>query len=190
MRRGPRTYPREIADEALRATEEAVTGLPGDVGVALLRIQALEYYQDKEAALGFVRGLPEELQTAPDLRVRKARLLEPAREERTDSALLSVLEIYEGVLEEDPDHLGAHMGAAHVQRVLGNESAQRQHYERAAELSPSTWIHDMLWMEIDSDTTLTQEEKNERIAADVHRVWRVTNPPPAVGPPWRRTSTT
>jgi tetratricopeptide (TPR) repeat protein len=172
------TYPREFAEEALETTERAVAGLPDDVGVALLRAQALEDYEDKESALGFLGSLPEELQKATDVRVKKARLLEPEREERTDSALLSVLEIYQGVLEEDPNHLQAHMGAAHVQRVLGNEEARRQHYGRAAEISPSSWVHDMLWMEIDTDTTLSQEEKTARIAEDVHRVLETHEPSP------------
>jgi hypothetical protein len=164
-------YPRDFPDEALEASERAVAGLPGITEAILVRGRALSLFVDPDSALAFEEALPAELRRDPAVRAMRADLLRSARSERSDASPEHQLAILEEILEEDPDHLEALMGVAYVHTLdFDDEETALEYFERAAATTPSPMVHETLWSQIERDTTLTWEEKVERISADVRGV--------------------
>jgi hypothetical protein len=164
-------YPYRDREEVMAACDKAIAGLPGNPDPLILRAEMLLRYQDRESALAFLDALPEPMRSHPDISiVRVSHLLPPARE-RSDADVRSIIESYEGILAEDPDHVLANYGfGMFLMGIEGGGERGRTYLEHAASLSSSPMPHSRLWQQIVKDPDLDAEGRSSQVAADVHYV--------------------
>jgi len=168
---------KDQADDAMEASEKALTGLPDLTDAVILRGRTLFFFQDPDSAMAFVGTLSESQLAHPDVRVALAEAQLEAGlptafvADDVDQALEALLEearlAYEGILQEHPSHIAANLGA---QQFTQDDEAASEYIQRAVDQSFSPAAHIWLWQIIQSDSTLTEEQKTERISADVHAV--------------------
>jgi tetratricopeptide (TPR) repeat protein len=164
-------YPPRNRDEAMGAVEKAVAGLPGNPDPLILQAELLLRYADRETALAFLDGLEEPVRSSQDLLVVKLRHLAPPSRARTEADLESMIEIYEGVLAENPDHVMANLGLGSLlMGIEGERERARTFVEHAAAVSPGHMPHFRLWQYIVEDPDLDAEGRASRVTEDVHHV--------------------
>jgi len=109
---------KDQADDAMEASEKALTGLPDLTDAVILRGRTLFFFQDPDSAMA-------------------------------------------------KSGFAANLGA---QQFTQDDEAASEYIQRAVDQSFSPAAHIWLWQIIQSDSTLTEEQKTERISADVHAV--------------------
>ena len=96
--------------------------------------------------------------------------MSPYGRNRTEADIQSIIESYEDILDEDPDHLLANYRLGHVlMSVEGEEERARAHLEHAAALSPSPMVHGRLWQHIVQDPALEAEDRASLVSEDLQR---------------------
>ncbi len=165
------------ADEALEASEKALAGLPELIETVVLRGKTLSLFQDPDSAMAFAATLAESQAAHPDVRAAlveaqfEAALSKVFEADDLDQAYDDLREetrlAYENILQEHPSHIAANVGA---HRFTDEDELTGEAIQRAVEQSYAPALHVQLWQFIQSDPTLTEEEKAERISADVHAV--------------------
>ena len=162
-------FPYQNEEEVMEASERALAGLPGNPDPVILHAELVRRYEDsRDAALDFLDTRPDPMGSDLDIRAFKPFRLPPPFEERTEAYEESVIETYEGILAEDPDHLLANYGLGRLLKEREGATEKAWEYlEHAAELSPSTMPHYRLWEYIVEDTALDAEERRSRVTADL-----------------------
>jgi tetratricopeptide (TPR) repeat protein len=100
-----------------------------------------------------------------------AEAMERQRGSLDDATASQMQGIYQAVLQDDPEHIGANLGMASLlQDHHGNAEGALDHLERAAALTPSPTVHGALWRGTFAHPSLTDEAKMERVGRDVRDV--------------------
>jgi tetratricopeptide (TPR) repeat protein len=171
---------KENGEEALDASERALAGLPNLIDAVILRGEALFLFLDPDSALVFGETLPESQRDHPDVRAALAGALWPKTSLPSDSLVDQLLFIYEGILQENPNHVSANLEAALLLAYFRNDpETALSHLERAAAVTPSPEVHGALWNGVFTDVSLSDEEKIERVSADVQEILETAGESPA-----------
>jgi tetratricopeptide (TPR) repeat protein len=166
-----RAYPPAEEEKAFEASGRVLATLPDSPDAFILRAGVLVRYLDRDTALAFLNGAPDPIKADLDVREFMASRLAPPGRERTDSDVQNLLDLYEGILAEDPNHISANYGLARLLMTLEIED-EKAHalLDHAASLSPSPGIHWTVWSEILDDPSLTAEDRASKVTADVRHV--------------------
>jgi hypothetical protein len=166
-----REYPPEHGTEALEASEKVLASLPDSPDAFILRARVLNRFLDKDTALSFLNGTPDPIRTDLDVRAYRATYLAPSPRDRTDTDVQHLIELFEGILAEEPNHVAGNYGLAALLTGLEIEDERAQAVlEHAASISPSIGIHRILWAEALGNPSLSAEEQSAKITADVRHV--------------------
>jgi tetratricopeptide (TPR) repeat protein len=162
---------RNNEQEVFGASEKAIAGLPDNPDPLILHAELLWSYRDRESARAFLDELPEPMSSHPDIRaLRVFHLATPARD-RTEAETESIIETYEEVLAEDPDHILANYGLGRLFKEMEEEKERARPYlEQAAGLSPSPMTHYRLWEYISEDPDLDSQGRQARVTEDLRHV--------------------
>lgn len=164
-------YPYEDREEAMKASEKALAGLPGNPDPWILHAEVLARYADRDTALAFLGSAPEELRRNLDIRAFAVFRLAPSTRERTEADVESMIESYEGVLDEYPDHVLANLGLGSLLMGTDGERGRAMTYlVHAAAVSPGHMPHFRLWQYVVEDPDLDAEGRASRVSEDVHHV--------------------
>lgn len=165
------SYDRNELEKTLEASEVAMDGLPDLVEAVTLRNDALFRFQGPDSAKAFLDALPPEIQARPAIRFLNAMASFPMELEPPDSAVDEARRLLEDVLGADPGNIDANVFLSSLLETFKNDPAGGLTYlERAAAQTPSPTVHAGLWSRIFANSALTDEEKRERVSADVGKI--------------------
>jgi len=158
----------ERGEEALDASERALTMSPDHIDFIVLRAFVIRRQESAAASLAFIDALPPEVQEKPLVLVRKAVALHfLSNEEGDEAAAEESYAVFDEARAADPQNVEAHFLAG---TYLFNDRRNDDAYpllKRAAELSPSAEVHQQYWRAVMARGDLSDEEQLAEIEADV-----------------------
>jgi tetratricopeptide (TPR) repeat protein len=160
------------AEEALAASEAALSHNPSHPDFVWLRAESLRLSGDKENAIAFIDERPELRDTTPELlNVRAATLFDLSLDDPSDEEKrAAALEAFARSRELAPDNVIAWHGPGWFLLAQGRAAEAFPLVEKAAELSDAAMVQGSYWHAIVERLDLTQDEKREMLDASIRRV--------------------
>jgi tetratricopeptide (TPR) repeat protein len=159
---------RERGEEALAASEKALSLLPDHIDFIVLRAYVIRTKESTEASIAFMDELPPDVQKHPLVLVRKAVALNFLADETDDDSIADESNtVFEEARVADPQNVEAHfLAGAYLLTDRRNDDAYPL-LKRAAELSPAAEVHTYYWRAVRARRDLSADEQRTEIEADV-----------------------
>ncbi len=158
---------RERGDEALAASERALTLSPDHIDFVVLRAFVIRSRESAEASIAFMDELPPDVQEHPLVLVRRAAALNFLAGEKDDDSIADEsFSVFEEARAADPQNVEAHyLAGAYLLNDRRNDDAYPL-LKTAAELSPAAEVHTYYWRAVMARRDLGAEERQAEIEAD------------------------
>ncbi|MGD2152085.1 MAG: redoxin domain-containing protein [Gemmatimonadales bacterium] len=171
----------ERGEEALDASERALTMSPDHIDFIVLRAFVIRRQEGAAASVAFIDALPPEVREDPQVLVRKAAALHfLSNEEGDEAAAEESYAVFDDARAADPQNVEAYyLAGAYLLSDRRNDDAYPL-LKRAAELSPSAEVHDYYWRAVMGRRDLSADEKRIEIEADVANLLERRSDSPAV----------
>ncbi len=166
-------------DEALEASEKAVSLAPDHLDFLHMRAEVLRTHESNEAAIAYIDGLPPDVAQHPTIQLRKAVAIYFMSNETHDAEMAEeAFALFARVRELDPTNLSAHFLPGSYLGNMRRTAEALPLLRRSAELSQSSQVHQFYWRAVLGQREVGPEEKRAEIEADIESLLEVRGSAP------------